>query len=181
MKDMTKGSEFKAILAFAVPMILGQLFQQFYNIADRLIVGRFVGEDALGAVGTSFPVMFFTTALIMGIAMGATTVVSQQFGAKAYDQVKRTVSTNMLFLGGASLLVAVIGIFSAEPLFRLMRLDPEVLPVAVAYLQIIFAGMPFSFLYNAYSALLRGLGDAKSPTVFLIVAALLNEIGRAHV
>ena len=174
MKDMTKGSEFKAILAFAIPMILGQLFQQFYNIADRLIVGRFVGEDALGAVGTSFPVMFFTTALIMGIAMGATTVVSQQFGAKAYDQVKRTVSTNMLFLGGASLVVAIVGIFAAEPLFRLMRLDPEVLPVAVAYLQIIFAGMPFSFLYNAYSALLRGLGDARSPTVFLIVAALLN-------
>ena len=92
MKDMTKGSEFKAILAFAIPMILGQLFQQFYNIADRLIVGRFVGEDALGAVGTSFPVMFFTTALIMGIGMGATTVVSQQFGARQYDQVKRTVS-----------------------------------------------------------------------------------------
>jgi putative MATE family efflux protein len=174
MKDMTKGSEFKAILAFAVPMILGQLFQQFYNIADRLIVGRFVGADALGAVGTSFPVMFFTTALIMGIAMGATTVVSQQFGARQHDAVKRTVSTNMLFLGGASLVVSVVGILSAEPLFRLMRLDPDVLPVAVAYLQIIFAGMPFSFLYNAYSALLRGLGDARSPTFFLIVATLLN-------
>jgi len=176
MKDMTKGSELKAILAFAVPMILGQLFQQFYNIVDRLVVGRFVGEDALGAVGTSFPVMFFTTALIMGIAMGATTVVSQNFGARRYDQVKRTVSTNMLFLGGASLFVAVVGIFSAEPLFRLMQLDSEVLPVAVAYLQIIFAGMPFSFLYNAYSSLLRGLGDSKSPTVFLIAATLANVV-----
>ena len=174
MKDMTKGSEFKAILAFAIPMVLGQLFQQFYNIADRLIVGRFVGEDALGAVGTSFPVMFFTTALIMGIGMGATTVVSQHFGAKDYVQVKRAVSTNMLFLMGASLFVAVVGILVAEPLFRLMQLDPEVLPVAVAYLRIIFAGMPLSFLYKAYGALLRGLGDSKSPTVFLIIATMLN-------
>ena len=174
MKDMTKGSEMKAILSFAIPMILGQLFQQLYNIVDRLVVGRFAGEDALGAVGTSFPVMFFTTALIMGIGMGATTVVSQQFGARQHDQVKRTVSTNLLFLSAASLVTAIAGIFLAAPLFRLMQLDAAVLPDAVAYMQIIFIGMPFSFLYNAYSSLLRGLGDARTPTVFLIIATLLN-------
>ncbi len=176
MKDMTKGNEFKIILAFAIPMILGQFFQQLYNIVDRLIVGRFVGEDALGAVGTTFPVMFFTTALIMGIGMGATTVVSQYFGAKKPDQVKRAVSTNMIFLFVASIFVAITGVIIAEPLLKLMQLDPDVLPDAVAYMRIIFIGMPFSFIYNAYSSLLRGLGDAKTPMLFLIVATLVNIV-----
>jgi len=176
MKDMTKGNEFKVILAFAIPMILGQFFQQLYNIVDRLIVGRFVGADSLGAVGTTFPVMFFTTALIMGIGMGATTVISQYYGAKQPDQVKRAVSTNLIFLLTAAILVAMIGFFIAEPLLKLMQLDPDVLPEAVIYMKIIFIGMPFSFTYNAYSSLLRGLGDAKSPTVFLIVSTLVNIV-----
>ncbi len=176
MKDMTKGNEFKVILAFAIPMILGQFFQQLYNIVDRLIVGRFVGADSLGAVGTTFPVMFFTTALIMGIGMGATTVISQYYGAKQPDKVKRAVSTNLIFLMAAAVVVAIVGVIIAEPLLKLMQLDPDVLPEAVTYMKIIFIGMPFSFTYNAYSSLLRGLGDAKTPTVFLIISTLVNIV-----
>lgn len=175
-KDMTQGNEFKLILKFSIPLILGQLFQQLYNIADRIIVGRFVSEDALGAVGTSFPIMFFTVALIMGLAMGATTVISQLYGAKQFDQVKRAVSTAIIFLGIGSVVLAIIGVFTAKPLLQLMQVDPDILPDATTYLRVIFLGIPFTFLYNAYSAMLRGLGNSKAPMYFLLAATAINIV-----
>lgn len=173
-KDLTHGNEFKHILFFSIPLILGQFFQQLYNMVDRIVVGRYVGEDAIGAVGTSFPIIFFTTSLIMGIGMGATTVISQLYGARQYERLKRAVSTTLIFLGAASVAVGIIGFFIARPLLILLKVDSAILDDATIYLQIIFIGTPGSVLYNAYASLLRGLGNSKIPMVFLIIATLTN-------
>lgn len=174
--DLTKGNEFRQILFFSIPLILGQFFQQLYNMVDRIVVGRFVGEDAIGAVGTSFPVILFTISLIMGIGMGATTVISQLYGAKQMDRLKKAVSTTLLFYGVSSVIVGIAGFFTARPMMVLLQVDPAILEDATLYLQIIFIGMPGSVLYNAYASLLRGLGNSKIPMYFLIIATLTNIV-----
>jgi putative MATE family efflux protein len=174
MKDLSEGKEGKLILHFAVPMLLGNVFQQMYNVVDSIIVGRFIGTDALAAVGTSFPIIFMLISFIIGITMGFTVVVSQYFGAKDMENVRKAINTLYIFLFFASLSVSVAGIFLGRAFFHMVALDPRIIPEAGRFLSIYFAGLIFLFGYNGTSAILRGLGDSKTPLYFLIGSVALN-------
>lgn len=174
MKDLTSGNETKLILRFATPMLLGNLFQQLYNIVDSVIVGKFIGTEALAAVGSSFPIVFSLVSLIIGVASGGTIVIAQYFGARNFERVKASIGTLYLFLFWASLTVTVIGIIFSGSIFRLIQLPEEIIPQAKTYLNIYFLGMIGFFGFNATSAILRGLGDSKTPLYFLILSTVFN-------
>ena len=141
MKDLTSGKESKLIFNFAMPMLIGNVFQQLYNIVDSIIVGNFLGKEALAAVGASFPIIFTLISLIIGIASGAMVVISQYFGAKDIERVKRTISTFYIFLFFASIFITFIGIYFSEDIFKLMQLPEDILPQAKSYLNIYLLGM----------------------------------------
>ena len=174
MKDFTTGNEAKLILNFAIPMILGNIFMQLYQFVDSVIVGQFLGKEALAAVGASTPIIFMIIALIVGIGIGASVVVSQYFGAREYDKVRSTCDTIFVFLLVAGIAVTGLGFFFSGLILRLMGLPEDVLPHATEYLQIYFLGSVLLFGYNAVSAMLRGVGDSKTPLYFLIISSVLN-------
>jgi len=174
MKDLTEGKEGPLILSFALPMLLGNVFQQLYNIVDSIIVGNFIGKEALAAVGASFPIIFAFISLIIGIASGSTIVISQYFGAKEIEKVKRTIDTLFIFLFFASIVISIVGIIFSEDIFRLLKLPEEILPQAKTYFNIFIGGVIVSFGFNGISAVLRGIGDSKTPLYFLIVSTFFN-------
>ena len=176
MKDLTVGKESKLILQFAAPMLLGNVFQQMYNIVDSIIIGNFIGKEALAAVGASFPIIFALISLVIGFATGATIIIAQYFGAKKLDMVKRTIDTLYIFLFFASIILSVIGISLSAPIFRLIQLPEEVVPYSMLYLQIYLSGLIFFFGFNGTAAILRGLGDSKTPLYFLIISTITNVI-----
>ena len=141
MKDLTTGSERKLIFQFALPMLMGNVFQQLYNIVDSIIVGNFIGKEALAAVGASFPIIFTMIALIIGIASGATIVIAQFFGARDFQTVRKMIDTLFIFLFFASILVTFIGITFTEQILRIIQLPEEIMPGAKDYLSIYLAGM----------------------------------------
>jgi putative MATE family efflux protein len=174
MKDLTVGKEGKLIMQFAMPMVLGNMFQQLYNVVDSIIIGHYIGKEALAAVGASFPIIFLLIAMIIGLGSGFTIIISQYFGSKNIDQVKRTIDTTYVILFFASILITLVGIFFSGPIFRLTQLPEEVIPQASVYLDIYFAGTLFFFGFNGTAAILRGMGDSKTPLYFLILATLTN-------
>jgi len=174
MRDLTTGSVGKNILRFAMPMLLGNLFQQLYTFVDQIIVGRFLGKEALAAVGASFPVIFTLIALIIGIATGGTIVISQFFGAKDFNKVKRTIDTIFIVMGVCAVIMTVVGISFSEEIFRLIKLPEELMPMANSYLTIYVSGLVIFFGYNSVAAILRGLGDSITPLYFLILATIIN-------
>lgn len=174
VQDMTKGSVARQIIIFAIPLFIGNIFQQLYNMVDAVVVGRFVGKNALAAVGTSFPAMFLLVALVMGLTMGASVVVSQLFGAGDLKKMRRALSTAFIFLLICALSLTLIGILAARSLLLLLKTPPEIIGDASIYLKIIFAGLLFMFLYNTIAAFLRALGDSRTPLYFLIISSLLN-------
>lgn len=176
MKDLTTGKEGKLILQFAAPMLLGNVFQQLFSVVDSIVVGNFVGKEALAAVGASFPVIFVMVSMIIGLVMGTTVVISQYFGAKDFVKVKRAIDTMYITSFFASLAISVAGIFLSGPILKLLGLPDELMPEAVKYLKIYFFGTIIIFGYNGTSAVLRGLGDSKTPLYFLIVATVANII-----
>jgi MATE family, multidrug efflux pump len=176
MKDLSKGKEGKLIFQFAAPMLLGNIFQQLYNIIDSVIVGNVVGKEALAAVGASFPIIFALVSLIIGIAMGSTIVIAQYFGAKDMEKVKRAIDTLYIFIFFASIVVAFFGIVFSNEIFALIKLPIEVRPDANLYMRIYLSGILLFFGFNATSAILRGLGDSKTPLYFLIIATIANII-----
>lgn len=176
MQDLTTGKEGKLIFQFAAPMLIGNLFQQLFSIIDTIIVGNFIGKQALAAVGASFPIIFMMISLMIGLVMGTTVVISQYFGAKDYVRVKRAIDTMYVYSAGASLIITIAGLIFAEPLLRLLGLPEEIMPQATLYLRIFFSGIIIFFGYNGTSAALRGLGDSKTPLYFLIIATVVNII-----
>jgi putative MATE family efflux protein len=174
MRDLTRGNETRQIILFALPMLFGNIFQQLYTMIDAWVVGRYIGTDALAAVGTSFPVVFLMLSLIMGVTMGSTILVAQYYGAKDFKKVRATVDTAYIFLFFASLAFTLAGIAAAEPILRLMKVPEEILPGASTFLKITFAGMLTTFGYNAVSSILRGLGDSKTPLYLLIASTIIN-------
>jgi len=174
MRDLTVGKEGKLIFNFTMPMLLGNLFQQLYNIVDSVIVGNFIGKEALAAVGASFPIIFTLISLIIGVASGAMIVISQYFGAKDIEKVRRTIDTFYIFIFFASLLISATGIYFSDDIFRLINLPADILPQAKTYLNIYLLGMVAFFGFNGTSAVLRGLGDSKTPLYFLIISTLFN-------
>ncbi|MCU0407991.1 MAG: MATE family efflux transporter [Bacteroidales bacterium] len=176
MKDLTEGNEGKLILGFAAPMLIGNVFQQLFSVVDSIVVGKFIGKEALAAVGASFPVIFIMVSMIIGLVMGTTVVISQYFGAKDFVRVKRAIDTMYIYSAIIGVATTVIGIVISEPLLRLLRLPEEIMPQAVLYLKIYLSGMLIFFGFNGTSAVLRGLGDSKTPLYFLIIATVANII-----
>lgn len=176
MKDFTTGNEAGLILRFATPMLLGNLFQQLYNVTDRIIVGQVISEKALAAVGASFPILFALISFSIGIASGGTIVISQYFGAKDYNSVKKAINTLYIFFFIASIILSATGIIFSESIFRLTKLPEEVIPYAKVYFNTICLGIVIFFGFNGTSAILRGLGDSKTPLYFLIIASIFNII-----
>lgn len=174
MKDLTVGDERKLILLFALPMVLGNIFQQLYNIIDSIIVGNFLGKEALAAVGASFPVMFVLISLIIGVSSGFTIVIAQYFGAKEFNNVKKAIDTMYVFMFFSSVVLTVIGLVFSRMIFEMMALPEEIIPSAVTYFNIFMIGLIMMFGYNGTSSVLRGLGDSKTPLYFLIIATILN-------
>lgn len=174
MTDLTTGNEGKLILRFAIPMLLGNVFQQLYNVVNSIIIGHYLGKEALAAVGASFPIIFLLISLIIGIASGFTIIVSQYFGNKEIEQVKKTIDTMYIVLLIASVITSVAGIMLTDWIFRLTGLPEDVLPEAKTYLNIYLTGFVFFFGFNGISAVLRGLGDSKTPLYFLVIATITN-------
>ncbi len=176
MQDLTNGKEGKLIFQFAAPMLLGNVFQQLFSVVDSIVVGKFIGKEALAAVGASFPVIFIMVSLIIGLVMGTTVVISQYFGAKDFVKVKRAIDTMYIYSAIAGIIATVIGLIISEPLLRLLGLPEDIMPQAVQYLRIYLSGIIIFFGFNGTSAVLRGLGDSKTPLYFLIVATVANII-----
>lgn len=174
MKDLTQGKEGKIILQFTIPMLIGNVFQQLYNVVDSIIVGRYLGNEALAAVGASFPLIFSLIALIIGISTGVTIIISQHYGAKNLDQVRKAIETMYLFLFYTSILISLIGVFSSKYIFTLIDLPADVIPQAVVFFNLYSSGFIFFFGFQGTSAILRGLGDSKTPLYFLVISVLVN-------
>ena len=174
MKELTSGNEARLIFNFAMPMLLGNLFQQLYNIVDTIIVGNILGKEALAAVGASFPIVFTLISLIIGVASGGTIVIAQYFGAGDHNSVKRAIHTMYIFLTIASVVLTLVGIPLTDEIFRLIRLPEEIIPEATTYLSIYLSGLVAFFGFSTTSAILRGLGDSKTPLYFLMVSTLFN-------
>ena len=176
VNNLTEGKPLKLLFFFAMPMVVGNLFQQLYNMVDSMVVGRFVGEDALAAVGSSFPVVFLSVAIAAGLSMGCTMVISQFFGAGKILEMKITVSTALISLGVIGLIIMGIGEIIAGPLLTLLGTDPDIMADSLAYLRIYFGGAVFLFLYNSLNGIYNALGDSQTPLKFLMVSALTNIV-----
>ncbi|WP_238915929.1 MATE family efflux transporter [Clostridium sp. YIM B02555] len=174
--DMTHGSIYKHLIKFAVPLVLGNIFQLTYNAADSIIVGRFVGTKALAAVGTANPVMNITIFLIVGICMGASVLMSEYFGENNIKKFKREVSTTILAGLIFTIVMIILCVILVDPILRLIQTPEEIMGESAIYLRIIFCGLIFTFLYNFFSATLRSIGDSKSPLIFLSISAVLNVV-----
>ena len=176
MKDLTVGKEGKLILLFALPMLLGNVFQQLYIFVDSIVVGNYLGEGALTAVGASFPVFFALISLGIGLATGTGVVISQFFGAKQYDNVQKGIDTMYIILFISSAVIGVIGIVFIDDILGLVKLPEGTFSSAKTYLTILLAGLIFDFGYNGTAAIFRSLGDSKTPLYFLMVATITNIV-----
>jgi Na+-driven multidrug efflux pump len=166
MQDFTSGHEGKLILKFATPMLIGNVFQQLFSVVDSIIVGRYIGTDALAAVGASFPVIFIMLSLIIGLAMGTTIVISQYFGAKNMEKVKRAIDTMYTYCAIIGFITTIVGILISEPILRFIDLPEELMPQATLYLKIYLSGIMIFFGFNGTSAVLRGWAIQKLRYIF---------------
>ena len=175
--DMTKGAIFPLIIRFTIPLVLGNLLQLTYNAIDGIIVGQYVGKEALAAVGTSNPLMTLIILFVQGICLGAGILIGTLYGAKKYEILKRQVSTAMISGIIFSLLLTAIGFVTAPLLLQILQVDVVIRSEAAAYLRIILCGLVFNFIYNFFASTLRAMGDSKSPLCFLGISAVLNIVG----
>lgn len=174
--DFTTGSIPKHLIAFSWPLFAGNVLQAFYNIVDSIWVGHFVGASGLGAVSVSFPVIFALIALVVGLTMATTTLVAQYKGAGRHDMVQKVNGNSVLLLIYLGTLTTFIGLFANGPLLRLINTPDDILPMALEYLNVFLLGLPLMFIYNAVSAILRGLGDSRTPLRFLFYTTIINVV-----
>ena len=173
---LIKKPPFQALFIFALPIIIGNLFQQTYTMADSAIVGRFVSEQALAAVGASYSLTNIFICVAIGGGMGASVIVSQYFGAQKYDRMKTAIYTASLAFLGLSLLLGVFGLFCSREIMVLLNTPADCLSMASEYLRIYFLGLPFLFMYNVFSAMFNALGKSRIPLGFLIFSSLFNIV-----
>ena len=174
--ELTQGPVMKTMLRFAIPMILGDLLQQCYNIADTVIVGKFLGADALAAVGSAFSLMTFLTSILLGLAMGSGTVFSIRWGQKDHQGLKEGILASFVLLGIVTLILNVIVFAGIDWIIRVLQTPSDLVELMHEYLIVIFAGLIGIFLYNFFASLLRSLGNSVVPLVFLAVSACLNIV-----
>lgn len=172
--DLTKGPVMKSMLLFAVPMILGNLLQQCYNVADTLIVGQFLGSDALAAVGSAFTLMTFLTSILLGLCMGSGAVFSIRFGEKEEDRLKEGICAAFLLTAGLTLLLNLAVFLFIDQILLFLQVPDEIWELMREYLLVIFCGIAATFLYNYFASLLRAVGNSITPLIFLAVSAILN-------
>ena len=175
--DMTRGRILPQLISFTIPLVLGNLFQLTYNAADSMIVGRYLGGQALAAVGTAGPIMNLAILFISGMCMGAGILMSTQYGAKQQDVLERQISTTLLSGLVFSFFVTLSMMVLAKPVLTLIRVPEEILDSACGYLRIIFTGFLFTFAYNFFSSTLRALGDSKASLYFLVISSVFNIAG----
>lgn len=176
-KNLTTGKIMPILVNFTVPLVLGNLFQLTYNAVDSIIVGHFVGKEALAAVGICNPVSTLMILFLNGLCMGASILMGIQYGAKDYETLHRQISTTLLSGAFFSFFLTLVCVIFAVPILLLLQVDPSIMSMTVQYLRIIFLGLMFTFLYNFFSSTLRALGDSASPLYFLIISAILNIFG----
>ena len=176
VKDMTSGSPTKLILSFMVPLVIGNIFQQFYNMVDSMIVGKYVGADALAAVGATGSLNFLFFSLCNGMASGVGIIMSQHFGAGDADNVKRTIFNAAFIMVVSGLVMGGLGFILSYPALRLLNTPANIIDASALYMKIMSAGVLAVAFYNCIAAMLRALGDSKTPLYFLIVASILNVI-----
>ena len=174
--DMTVGSPVSLIIKFMIPMCLGNLFQQFYNIADSIVAGKFIGVNALAAIGSTGSLMFFVTGWLNGLSSGFAIIVAQMFGAKKFDRMRHYVAMSIYLMAAFSIVMTIGFSLANKPILHLMNSPEEVFGDVTAYMGIIYAGLIITGAYNALAAFLRALGDSKSPLYFLIISAVINVI-----
>lgn len=176
-KDLTTGKIMPILVNFTVPLVLGNLFQLTYNAVDSIIVGHFVGKEALAAVGICNPISTLMILFLNGLCMGASILMGIQYGAKDYKTLHRQISTTMLSGVVFSFFLTLFCVVFAVPILHLLQVDASIIEMTRQYLRIIFLGLMFTFLYNFFSSTLRALGDSASPLYFLIISAVLNIFG----
>ncbi len=172
--NLSEGSVTRSMLLFAYPMILGNLLQQFYNIADTLIVGRFLGANALAAVGASFALMTFLTSIILGLCMGSGAVFSMLFGAGQTEELKNHIFISFLLTGLIAVLIEGLALIFINPILLFLQIPEDLVFQTGSYLEIIFYGILFTFLYNFFASLSRSIGNSVIPLIFLALSAVLN-------
>ena len=175
-RDLTTGRITATMVRFAVPMIVGDLLQQLYNVVDTLIVGKFVGRDALAAVGSSYTLMTFLTSILLGLCMGSGTVFSMYYGAKNNERLKKSAYTSFIMIAACAVILSVIVFAFVDPIMAFLQVPGEVYQMMRNYLMIIFTGIAATFLYNFFAFLLRALGNSVVPLAFLAVSAVMNII-----
>ena len=175
-KEMTTGKPYKLILSFALPMIFGNVFQQLYNMVDTIIVGKYVGVDALAAVGSTGAINFLVIGFALGICSGFSIPVAQSFGAGNHSQMRKYVANSIYLSVIASIILTVSTMLLTGPILRITNTPEEIYDDAYRYIIVIFAGISATIFYNMLSGILRALGDSKTPLVFLGISSVLNII-----
>ena len=175
-KNLTEGKILKTMLIFALPMILGNLLQQVYNIADTMVVGRFLGAEALAAVGSAYTLMIFLTSVIIGLCMGSGAVFSIAYGAGNQQELKKSIWVSFVFVGIVTIVMNATVFIWTRPILRLLQIPEEVYLLMYQYIRIIFSGILFVFLYNFFACLLRAVGNSVVPLWFLAMSSVLNII-----
>ena len=176
VQDMTTGKPMNKLIQFSLPLLIGNLAQQLYNTVDSIVVGKYIGDTALAAVGTAGPILNLLLVLLIGVATGASILASQYFGAKDRDGLSRVVGSTIVLTALSGIIMMVLGFFASPFLIGLIAPPAEVADGAVIYLKIIFLGMLGSAAYNILSGVLRGMGDSFYPLVYLVIACLLNIV-----
>lgn len=174
--DMTEGKPSGILWRFTIPMLVSVMFQQFYNIVDSIVAGKFVGVNALAAVGASYPITMIFMAVATGLNIGCSVVISLYFGAKEYEQMKSAVSTSLLTVLGISALLTVLGLIFSRPLMILLKTPEDIFGDSALYLNIYICGLIFLFMYNICTGVFTALGDSKTPLYFLIASSVGNII-----
>lgn len=174
--DMTEGMPWKKIVVFTIPMLIGNIAQQLYNTVDSIVVGRYVGDDALAAVGSASPILNLLLVLFVGIAMGASIMVSQYFGSKDRERLSRTIGSTITLTAASSLFLMVLGAATIRPVLRLLNTPESILDWCHSYLFILLMGIAGVAYYNMFCGILRGLGDSLSALLYLLIATVLNII-----
>jgi putative MATE family efflux protein len=173
---MTEGSEFKHLIHFSIPLLIGNMFQQFYSIVNSVVVGRFLGKNALAAVGIAGTLHFMFFSLCFGLAVGVGIVISHYFGAKKADKVKQTIGNSIYVIMLSSVVLGILGILFTKQILVLMQTPTEIMGETIAYFRILCAGVIFVGGYNGISAILRALGDSKTPLIFLLISCAINAV-----
>ena len=174
--DMTVGKPAKLILAFSIPMLVGNIFQQFYSMVDTIVVGRFIGVQALAAVGATGAMSFLVLGFIQGLTNGFAVIIAQKFGANNEKGVKRSVAMSFYLSIASTIVITAISLIFAMPLLRIMKTPKDIINDSFKYIAIIYGGTLVVIFYNLFASILRALGDSKTPLYFLILSSVINVI-----